>query len=1010
MARLCAPIVVAMLLAGPARADGLPKYDLKLTLDTKLHRADFHLVVEWTNRSEKPTNEVHFNFYPQYRIPDGDHLLLAKTLELLRMNPSDGIDRAGRHGRLDRIAIARPGAEPKSLAFHFRHDNPSAVVVELPEPVAPGATVSLALDGAVILPNKQGRWGHWQGIHCLANALPIVAFHDDAGWHAMPFIPWHQPFWNEAGRYTATIRLPADQTLACSAARKVETALPNGWKEIVTEPFVGRDFAILASAEFREFKSTAKLASGKTVALKCLAFAKHEHYANEILKIVAEAIPVYSEWFGDYPYDQFTVAESFFGWNGNECSGLVMIDERIFGMPHLARGYVEYLVSHETCHQWWYNLVGTNGYAETFMDEGAATYFTHRLLDRKHGKNNEFLKWPAGMQWMPNIRRENYRNGSLYGAIRRDEMPAAAGELPGFNHLVGLFSGAYDRGSRIFGMIEARLGEEAYLEFTRGVVEKYGWRVLSAQQFRMELEAYTGQCWDEFFERWVYGKGLTDWQVESVEVVDSVPRILGSLPITEINRKKKTSAVVRQTGEYEEPTTVGFQLASGADGLIRIPVGGFTESRSFTLPQPEGQSERAAIDVSVTPLGGGRYRIETLAPALASQVTVDPDRILLDANPANNVWKPEPKVAVAPFHSMLNETDLTTDYDRWNFGGGPWIGGSLYPDPWYARSSMLGLRAGVHRTQIYSGGLYAAYRTEYRDLVVGADGLWDHWPLPKTQLGFSAEHRIGGPYGSARGRDTATRAAAFARYVHQYGSSLYLPPLAYSELFTAYQDNFLPFARSRAAGAERPDWTQLSGLHTRVNLYTPYWDPERGFWIDATVGGGVAGLRRDAGHAQFRLELAAVQKVLDSECLGRFRHSRVAARVVAMGAFPDRGEFFALGGGTLFRGYDLGERQGSAVWAANLELRLPLARDVEWDALDRTVGARNLWLAGFYDVGAVYANGRIVGDVAHALGVGLRVDTALFSFIERVTFRFDVAKTLNDDTPVQFWFGVQHPF
>ena len=60
-----------------------------------------------------------------------------------------------------------------------------------------------------------------------------------------------------------------------------------------------------------------------------------------------------------------------------------MIDERVFDMPHLARGYVEYLVSHETCHQWWYNLVGTNGYAETFMDEGAATYFTHRLLDQQ---------------------------------------------------------------------------------------------------------------------------------------------------------------------------------------------------------------------------------------------------------------------------------------------------------------------------------------------------------------------------------------------------------------------------------------------------------------------------------------------------------------------------------------------------------------------------------------------------------------------------------------------------
>ena len=64
-------------------------------------------------------------------------------------------------------------------------------------------------------------------------------------------------------------------------------------------------------------------------------------------------------------------------------------------MPHLADGYVDYLVTHEICHQWWYNVVGTNGYAETWMDEGLATYFSHRLLNQKHGKNNDLLDYPA---------------------------------------------------------------------------------------------------------------------------------------------------------------------------------------------------------------------------------------------------------------------------------------------------------------------------------------------------------------------------------------------------------------------------------------------------------------------------------------------------------------------------------------------------------------------------------------------------------------------------------------
>ena len=198
-----------------------------------------------------------------------------------------------------------------------------------------------------------------------------------------PSCPGTSPGSTRPGVFTAAITLGEKETLATPAAVKSETPLGNGRQRIELEPFIGRDFAILCSERYKEFTTETRLPGGKTVPLRCLAFPEHEFYANEILKIVAEAIPVYSQWFGAFPYDRFTIAESFFGWNGNECAGLVMIDERVFGMPHLARGYVEYLVSHETCHQWWYNLVGTNGYCEPFMDEGAARHFTHRLLDQQ---------------------------------------------------------------------------------------------------------------------------------------------------------------------------------------------------------------------------------------------------------------------------------------------------------------------------------------------------------------------------------------------------------------------------------------------------------------------------------------------------------------------------------------------------------------------------------------------------------------------------------------------------
>ena len=102
------------------------------------------------------------------------------------------------------------------------------------------------------------------------------------------------------------------------------------------------------------------------------------------------------------------------------------------------------------------------------------------------------------------------------------------------------------------------------------------------------------------------------------------------------------------------------------------------------------------------------------------------------------------------------------------------------------------------------------------------------------------------------------------------------------------------------------------------------------------------------------------------EWAGPLQNVRLATRILGQVATPRDGQFFALGGGTLFRGFDLAQRQGSAMWVGNVELRWPLARNVTWDCLDHCAGARNLWLATFYDVGAIYANGRTVGgNVAH---------------------------------------------
>ena len=112
----------------------------------------------------------------------------------------------------------------------------------------------------------------------------------------------------------------------------------------------------------------------------------------------------------------------------------------------------------------------------------------------------------------------------------------------------------------------------------------------------------------------------------------------------------------------------------------------------------------------------------------------------------------------------------------------------------------------------------------------------------------------------------------------------------------------------------------------------------------------------------------------------------------------------------MFRGFDVNERQGSLLWLASLEWRVPLVKSVTWDCCDHVAGIRNIYAAAFYDVGNAYLDGHELGPIAHAFGGGLRLDVAWFGLIERTMLRFDAAKTINAATPWQFWVGVQHAF
>lgn len=1012
-----------------ARIEALARQNIELELLPEQKILLVKQKIDWRNPTDRPLERMVFNAHAHFVLPSQDIASMAKTLELLRMRPSEvlGVDVP----QLQLTMVQDGGAVP--LKFRFGGTTNTDLEVQLEKPLPPGQRQVIELSYQIRMENKQGRWGYWKDVWFLCQGLIHVAKIKDKpaadstykdGWDPTPFYPWHQPFSNDPSNFRVRSITPPGLEVATSGNQESERELPDGRMERIFTGDGLRDFAWFASHRFQWTTEVAEVEGGRKVDIRIAAFKEHKHYARRIADVSKLAIETYSKWFGAYPWPQFTIVESYFGWNGNECGALVMIDERVFDMPHLADGFVEYLICHEVCHQWWYNLVGTDGYREPFLDEGLATSLSHLVLDKIHGHGQMMLEYPLGLRWLPPIQREDYRNQGIRAMFRRGADGPINRNMAEYGNIAVLFNMAYDKSSKVFDLLRERMGETAYLEFLRYLVREYSYRQLDIATLRKELNLFTGRDWTPFFDEWFEKPGHTDWAIGQVEILDDqgdtrsgltsltqnlkVPELFsGVISALERTEPVKARIHLKRTGNQEARTRLTIRLDEEGKSVVEVPI--LTDTAKYEDPVSHAKVTVDGDDVTV----------EVSLDAPPHQMIVDPEKVLIDPNPGNNFWRKPIRVRLTPLYTMLEETDLTNRHDRLNLIAGPWVYTAPYSNPWYTRPTMLGFRVGTYQTQEFSGGAYAAYRTDYRDVVAGLDGLFWHWPGNQNEVGYHAETRL---VDLQDGSPHPFFASVYNRRTFMPTASLYQRPTEYFETFANYSGNFLPYPTENPVGAERYQQFFSTGMHFSRYYQIPYWDPEAGYQFNIGVEGGTIDLNSWQGMGKFWGNFSFVRTLPDlsfwmPEGSGLmqygykwFAQSRFAGRVYAGYALPSQAQIFSMGGGELLRGFDLAQRQGSGVAVISGEWRFPLMRQIEYDVLDHLVGLRNLGGALFVDTGNVWSRGSQVGPWATSVGAGLRFDLAFLGFLERSLIRMDMAQAIGAGIGPQFWFGLNQPF
>lgn len=356
-------------------------------------------------------------------------------------------------------------------------DNEQVLSVDIPS-TASGEKVDFSIKYTVTLPKCNGRLGVTQKTVNLCSLYPVVCPIVNGKFVETEYSPYGDPYVADVQDFFVTLTAPDGYVLACSGKITDETQT-DGTKTFEITAKNTRDFAMVLS---QSFALLAKTADG--VEIKYLYY--DDSQPAETLGIAQNALKIFSDAFGKYPYDTYTVVQAPFVAMGMEYSSLSIIAD------NLPQDYLETTVVHETAHQWWYETVGTLQTSEAFVDEGLAEFSTAYYF-KANGDKEKY----ADLYGSHKLSYAVYKAYAKANGITFDETMAKP--LSDFNSSNEYVVIAYDKGALMFSYVFDLLGEKKFKKAMQKFYETYKFKIATFSDLT------------ECFKKYNKGLNLNPW-------------------------------------------------------------------------------------------------------------------------------------------------------------------------------------------------------------------------------------------------------------------------------------------------------------------------------------------------------------------------------------------------------------------------------------------------------------------------------------------------------------------
>ncbi len=241
--------------------------------------------------------------------------------------------------------------------------------------------------------------------------------------------------------------------------------------------------------------------SYKGIPVNYWVYNDNKHEAMRSFGLTPDMMKYFGEKTGiEYPfekYDQVIIDDFMFGGMENitltHNTDRTMYDE--FAEPDVSS---DGLVAHELAHQWYGDLITTRNWANAWLNEGFATFFSRKYREHHFGSDEgEYIRFGE--------------INSYFGSNKRWRRPTVQHH---FYESMEVFDGhIYAKGSLILNMMQDYLGDDAFWRGIQHYTKENAYKNVETTDLKKAIEETTGQNLDWFFKQWIYEPGFPEYDV-----------------------------------------------------------------------------------------------------------------------------------------------------------------------------------------------------------------------------------------------------------------------------------------------------------------------------------------------------------------------------------------------------------------------------------------------------------------------------------------------------------------